>query len=214
MADRSTTHHTTNRAVAQTLDVYDRDARVFLAQWGKPRYKRPALLVEWMKRLPVPSVLLDLGCGGGQDARYLTTIGHRVIGLDRTLPLLQFARQRAPSLPLLLADMCALPVRAGSLDGIWAAASLIHLRKADATRVIVELRHLVKPNGVFAATLTYGTKSRIKRQGWMPGRYFARWRKAELARTLDRAGWTVLSLRVVSNRERKGRWVNLIARRM
>lgn len=212
MADRSTTHHTTNRAVAQTLDVYARDARVFLARWGKPRYKRPVLLVEWMKRLPGPSVLLDLGCGGGQDARYLTTIGHRVIGLDRTLPLLQFAKQRAPLLPLVLADMRSLPVRPGSVDGIWAAASLMHVPKPVARKVLAKLRDCLRPDGLLAATVTHGWRSRVKKSGWMPGRYFARWKKDELARALRRAGWQVLSLRVVSNRERKGRWINVIAR--
>ena len=47
----------------------------------------------------------------------------------------------------------------------------------------------------------------------MPGRYFARWKKDELARALRCAVWQVLSLCVVSNRERKGRWINVIARR-
>jgi hypothetical protein len=71
----------------------------------------------------------------------------------------------------------------------------------------------VKPGGVLAATLTYGVRSRILRKGWIPGRYFARWEKSELARALGRSGWKVLFLQVVSNQERKGRWINLIARR-
>lgn len=130
------------------------------------------------------------------------------------MPLLQFAKRRAPLVPFLLADMRALPIRAGSLDGIWAAASLIHLPKRAVPSVLAALRHLVKPEGLLAATFTYGSNSRVKRTGWMPGRYFARWRKKdELARTLRRAGWTVLSLRVVSNQERKGRWINVIAKR-
>ena len=136
MAVRPTHHHTTRRVVEQTLGIYDRDARLFLARWGKPRYKRPALLAEWLKLLPARALLLDLGCGGGQDARYLRTIGYKVVGLDRTLPLLQFAKRRVPSLPLLLADMRRLPIRTGSLDGIWAAASLVHLPKATARDVL------------------------------------------------------------------------------
>jgi len=47
----------------------------------------------------------------------------------------------------------------------------------------------------------------------MPGRYFARWKKDELARAFHRADWIVLSIRVVSNQERKGRWINVIAKR-
>jgi hypothetical protein len=72
----------------------------------------------------------------------------------------------------------------------------------------------MKPEGLFAATLTYGRNSRFERTDWMPGRYFARWRKDELARTLRRKGWTFLSLRVVINQERKGRLINVVAARV
>ncbi|MDH4082327.1 MAG: methyltransferase domain-containing protein [Nitrospira sp.] len=213
MTPRKPQHHITSRDVAQTLQTYERDADVFLKHWGRKQYKRPPLLAEWVKVLPTRAALLDLGCGAGQDARYLTRVGHRVIGLDRAMSLLLFAHGRIPSVPLVLADIRALPIRADSLDGVWAAASLIHVPKRNVTGVLAELLHLVKPAGLFAATFTYGNNSRIKRTGWMPGRYFARWRKDELARALQRAGWTVLSLRVVSNQERKGRWINVIAKR-
>ncbi|UVT14809.1 MAG: class I SAM-dependent methyltransferase [Nitrospira sp.] len=170
-------------------------------------------MTEWLTFLPRRGVFLDLGCGAGQDARYLTRRGHRVVGLDRTMPLLQFATRQSPFVPLVLADIRALPIRADSIDGIWAAASLIHCPKRHMTGVLAALRHLVKPKGVLAATLTYGSLSGTKRTGWMPGRYVARWRKDEFARMLCRAGWTVLSLRVVDNQERKGRWLNVIAMR-
>lgn len=209
-----TTHHTTTREIAQTLRVYEQDAESFLKQWGRKRYKRPALLLQWTALLPQRALLLDLGCGAGQDARYLKTLGYRVIGLDRTMPLLRFAKRRLESLPLVHADLRVLPIHAGTLDGIWAAASLMHLPKSEARQVLVQLRDSMQPNGLLAATVTHGWRSSVKQKGWMPGRYFARWKKEELARALHRAGWEVLSLCVVSNRERKGRWINVIARRM
>lgn len=213
MAVRTTPHHTTSRAVAQTHETYERDARLFLTRWGMPRYKRPALLAEWLTLLPKRAVLLDLGCGGGQDSRYLKALGHRVIGLDRTMALLRFGKKRSPFVPLILADMCALPLRAASLDCIWAAASLMHLPKVAAVQVLIELHRRVRSGGVLAATVTYGSRSRILERGWIPGRYFARWGKSELASALRSAGWEIVMLRVVSNQERKGRWLNLLARR-
>jgi SAM-dependent methyltransferase len=213
MADRSTTHHTITPAVSQTLLTYEKDAETFLQQWGRKKYKRPPLLKEWVALLPKRAVVLDLGCGAGQDTRYLASLGHRVVGLDRTMPLLQFARRRRASVPFVLADMRALPIRVGALDGIWAAASLMHVPKPVGQQVLKALSDCVRPDGLLAATVTHGWRSRIKPGGWMPGRYFARWKKEELARAFARAGWQVLSLRVVSNRERKGRWINVIARR-
>lgn len=49
--------------VAQTLEIYDRDARLFLTRRGKPRYKRPALLTERLMLLPARAAHLDPGCG-------------------------------------------------------------------------------------------------------------------------------------------------------
>jgi SAM-dependent methyltransferase len=190
----------------------ERDADMFLARWGKKRYKRPPLLTEWLTFLPPHATLLDLGCGAGQDARELKTLGHRVIGLDRTWPLLSFGKRRGPTVPLVLGELRHLPIRPDRLDGIWAAASLMHLPKLSMKKVLVNLHGLMRPGGLLAATITHGTTSRIRNKGWMPGRFFARWRKDELAKALRRVGWKVLSLRVVSNQERKGRWINVIAR--
>lgn len=106
-----------------------------------------------------------------------------------------------------------LPVRPGTIDGIWAAASLMHLPKSAARQALVAWHRLVRPGGLFAATVTHGVKSRVVTRGWVPGRYFARWTKEEFARDIERAGWRIVTLEVVNNRERKGRWLNLVAKR-
>ena len=206
-------HDNTTQCVLQTIDVYERSAKECLTRWNRRRHRRPPLLVEWLQCLPADAKLLDLGCGGGQDAGDLAQRGYRVVGLDRTRALLSAGRHRYRALPLVLADLRDLPFQALSFDGLWAAASLMHLPKPDARRLLSDLCRLVRPGGLFAATVTHGVKSRIVTDGWLPGRYIARWRKDELARAVRRAGWTILELRVVTNRERKGRWINVIARR-
>lgn len=214
MAIRSSQHHTTSHIVAPTIKVYEEGARTFLKRWTARRRRSSALLPEWVAGLPRGAPVLDLGCGGGQDAQLLQREGYRVVGMDLTAAFLRVAREAVPSLPLVRADMRELPFRSASFDGVWAAASLIHLPKAEAIRVMKALRLLAKPGATLAAMLTYGTKSGLLTKGWMPGRYFARWKKDELARALRRAGWRVLFLCVVSNQERKGRWINVIARRV
>jgi SAM-dependent methyltransferase len=196
--------------VLPTIAAYERAADRFLARWGR-RYRRPPLLMTWLAHLPPNATLLDLGCGVGQDARYLQGRGYRVVGLDRTPVFLSFARQRSTTLPLIRADLRGLPFRAGCVDGVWAAASLIHLPKAQARTVLGELIRLTRPGGILGATLTHGVKSRVVTGSWIPGRYFARWRKDELRRAVRQAGWRVIGLEVVTSRERKGRWINVIA---
>ncbi len=159
------------------------------------------------------AAVLDLGCGAGQDARFLLAKRHHVVGVDLTWPLLAYARRHSRRVPLVQGDMRALPFRPGAFDTIWAAASLIHLPKPAARRLLRALRTMVPRGGLLAATVAQGRHAGFLRTGWIPGRYFARWKKAELARAVRRAGWDVMQLLVVSDRERKGRWLNLIARR-
>ena len=213
MVSPSVSHDNTTQLVLQTINAYERSAKECLARWGKRRHRRPALLVEWLQGLPAGASLLDIGCGGGRDAGDLGRRGYRVVGVDRTRALLLDGRGRYPSLPLIRADLRQLPFQPMSFDGLWAAASLMHLPKPAARRVLADLYKLVRPGGLFAATMTYGLKSRLVTDGWVPGRYFARWRKDELARAVHRAGWNILELQVITNRERKGRWINFIARR-
>jgi SAM-dependent methyltransferase len=206
-------HDNTTQCVLQTTAAYERSAKECLARWDKRRHCRPPLLVEWLQYLPAGASLLDLGCGGGQDAGDFARRGYHIVGVDRTSALLSAGRRRYPSLPLVRADLRNLPFQAMLFDGLWAAASLMHVPKPEARRILADLCRLIRPGGLFAATVTYGTKSRLVTDGWVPGRYFARWKKDELARAVCRAGWTILELNVVTNRERKGRWVNLIAQK-
>ena len=213
MASLSLSHDSTTQLVLQTTDAYERSARKCVARWNRRRHRQPPLLAEWLQCLPADARLLDLGCGGGRDAGDLGRRGYRVVGLDRTSALLLAGRRRYRLLPLVRADLRNLPFQSMSFDGLWAAASLMHLPKSDARRILTDLCGFVRPGGLFAATVTYGLKSRLVTDGWVPGRYFARWRKDELARAVRQAGWTILELKVVTNRERKGRWINFIARR-
>jgi SAM-dependent methyltransferase len=213
MVSLSLSHDSTTQLVLQTTDAYERSARECVARWNRRRHRRPPLLAEWLQCLPADARLLDLGCGGGRDAGDLGQRGYRVVGVDRACALLSAGRRRYLSLPLVRADLRQLPFREMSFDGLWAAASLMHLPKPVARHILTGLCKLVRPGGLFAATVTHGVKSRLVTDGWVPGRYFARWRKDELARAVRRAGWTILELKVITNRERKGRWINFIARR-
>jgi len=206
-------HDSTTQLVLQTIDVYERSAKECIARWNLRRHRRRPLLGTWLRCLPADARLLDLGCGGGKDAGDLGQHGYRVVGLDRTSALLSAGRRRYPSLSLVRADLRQLPFQAMSFDGLWAAASLMHLPKPVARRILTDLCRLVRPGGLFAATVTHGLRSRLVTDGWLPGRYFARWRKDELARAVRRAGWNILELKVVTNRERNGRWLNLLAQR-
>jgi len=204
-------------AVAKTAAAYAAGAEAFIRRWGRRATRCPALLRDLLELAGPRAALLDLGCGAGQDTRFLFArrhhaVGH-VVGLDRAWPLLAYVRLRSRRVPLIQGDMRTLPFRPGSFDAIWAAASLIHLPKPQTNTLFRTLRMLVPVGGLLGATVAHGRHTGFLRRGWIPGRYFARWMKAELERAVRRAGWDVLRLVTVDHRERKGRWLVLIARR-
>ncbi|WP_447972012.1 class I SAM-dependent methyltransferase [Nitrospira sp. Kam-Ns4a] len=199
--------------VVQTLRIYEAQADTYLRQWGRRHYRAPRLLRACLSHLSPCARILDLGCGPGQDLRFLRRTGYRVVGMDGCRPFLRFARGCSPRAALVQADLRALPFRRETFAAVWAAASLIHLPKPAARRVLRALLALVPLGGLLAATFAHGCADGVRLDGWIPGRYFSRWQKVPLTRAIEQAGWTVLSLQIVANRERKGRWLNVLARR-
>jgi ubiquinone/menaquinone biosynthesis C-methylase UbiE len=134
------------------------------------------------------------------------------VGFDAVGPFLAWARAQHRTARLVQADILDLPFQFSSFDAAWAAASLIHLSKPDVRGVLRALRKVITPGGVLAATFVHGTASGVLTEGWLPGRYVSRWTKSELATAVERTGWEIDVLTTVVNRERKGRWLNLLAR--
>ncbi len=193
--------------------AYERRASDYIKHWSRRRYRRPLLLGDLIARLSRSGVVADLGCGPGQDVRYLRRRGYRALGLDLLHPFLLEARRRDNEVPLIRADLRRLPLKPGALEGIWAAASLIHGSKQGVRRALGVWSEVMRPGGWLAGTFVHGRTSGFTRTGWIPGRYFSRWRKDELRRTVEHAGWQVLRLETVCTRERKGRWLNLLAQK-
>lgn len=201
--------HTTQR----TIQAYCTGANAYLKAWHRRTYRIPPHLEVWEDYLPIHSHVLDLGCGPGQDSRHLRRQGFHVVGLDLTYPFLQAARRWSPKLALVHADMTHLPFASNMFDGIWAAASCMHISKTQFKTLLRHLHILTRPGGIFGATLVHGKGSGFPPDEWIPGRYLCKWLKPELQKIMQQAGWEILYLRTVSHQERKGRWLNVIAKR-
>lgn len=197
----------------RTIQAYTTGSDAYLKEWHHRPYRIPPHLEVWMSHLPPTSHVLDLGCGPGQDSRHLRRLEFRAVGLDLTLPFLKVARKRSPKLPLVLADLERLPFQSNSFQGIWAAASCIHLPKSKFKSTLRHFHVLTCPKGILGATLVHGKGSGFLEDKWIPGRYLCKWLKPELRKVIQQAGWEILSLQTVTHRERKGRWLNVIARR-
>ena len=136
-----------NEFFSDEADGYERDVV------NAPFYQAlDALTVErWARQLPPGSLVLDIGSGTGRVAIAIARLGHRVIAMDLTAPLLERARQKAMdagvagNITFVLADAEALPIADDSLDAAVAHGVLHHLE--DPQAVIARAGRALRPGG-------------------------------------------------------------------
>ncbi len=156
--------------------------------------------------------LLDLGCGSGRDAAWLTARGASVIGADLSAGMLALARAAIPG-RLVQLDMRRLPFANGAFAGVWGMASLLHLPKVDIVGALREIRRVLVPDGGLVLGLQVGSE-----EGWEESpydtavqRYFARYQPEEIAALLTATGFYVRQRG--ETQERQKHWVQCFAMR-
>ncbi|RSN62127.1 SAM-dependent methyltransferase [Streptomyces sp. WAC 04229] len=112
--------------------------------------------------------VLDAGCGTGRALPPLrAAVGPSglVLGADLTPAMLQAAVRagRDRDGRLLLADVAALPLRARSLDAVFAAGLIAHLPEPGVN--LRELARVVRPGGALALFHPIGRAALAARQG-------------------------------------------------
>ena len=99
--------------------------------------------------------VLDVGCGpAGHVGHFVAAYGPRVIGVDLAPRSLRVARGLAAGLPLVAADVRALPIASAVCAGIVAFYVLIY--EADPTPALQELRRVLRPGGVLLLAVHAG----------------------------------------------------------
>jgi SAM-dependent methyltransferase len=91
--------------------------------------------------------VLDVGCGPGHLTAHLRSLGIHATGLDLVPAFIDHARATFPDGRYALGSMHRLPVPDGSVAGILAWYSLIHLPPDDLDGVLTELRRTMAPAG-------------------------------------------------------------------
>jgi SAM-dependent methyltransferase len=108
--------------------------------------------------LPPPGRLtLDIGCGEGRVTRDLTSLGHRVIGVDPSPTMLASARDANPDGEYVEADAANLPFEDGVADLALAFMSLMDM--GDMHGATAEIARVLEPGGVLIASVVHPLNS-------------------------------------------------------
>ncbi|MGP3919839.1 class I SAM-dependent methyltransferase [Nonomuraea sp. 10N515B] len=99
--------------------------------------------------LPQRGLVLDLACGSAPLSADLAA-GHRVVGVDAAFAELQ-AAPRHRRMGLVLGDARALPVATACVDVVVCSMALMVL--TPVSEVLAEIRRVLRPQGMLAATV-------------------------------------------------------------
>ena len=92
--------------------------------------------------------VLDLGCGDGHDARFLTERGFPVIATDFSEKALEITRRTAPAAKTQNVDLTrGLPFPDASFGVIVASLSLHYFPWQQTTEILAEVRRCLQPGG-------------------------------------------------------------------
>jgi SAM-dependent methyltransferase len=135
----------------ETLAWYDREAPAYAHRRATSRNER---MDAFLARLKPGASILELGCGGGQDAELMIAAGFDVTPTDGSPGLAAEAQQRLgrPVRVMRFEDLDAV----AAYDAVWASACLLHVPEDALAGILGRIRRALKPGGAFFASFKAG----------------------------------------------------------
>ncbi|AIY01448.1 hypothetical protein ART_1849 [Arthrobacter sp. PAMC 25486] len=91
--------------------------------------------------------IIDAGCGPGHWTNFLNGRGANISGIDIVPEFVEIAGTRFPDVSFHVSSLRSLEVDDGSLGGVLAWYSLIHVHPAELPVVLAEFRRVLASNG-------------------------------------------------------------------
>lgn len=195
-------HHRTRRAYQATAERYRR-------RWSG---NDPLIAAKrrFVALLQPGGTVLDVGCGPGRDLAWFSQAGLRPIGVDPVIEMLEGIPAR---LPVVVGDVRCLPLAARSVDGWWAAASLLHLTSEELPDGLRELLRVSRAGAPGFVAVKEGTGEALESVDGGPfERYFRYWQPEELDRRLTDAGLAIIDRATVEDSLGRHPWLHRMVR--
>lgn len=146
-----------------TLDYYNQHTADFVNTTQNVDFHEIQEL--FLSFLPAKAKILDFGCGSGRDTKYFIDNGYEVDAMDGSKELCKAATKYTgiQVQHMLFEDFNA----SNTYDGIWACASILHLKKCELPDMIKRLYQALKRNGVIYMSFKYGDFEGVRNE-----RYF------------------------------------------
>lgn len=135
-----------------SIDYYDDHAAAYVEQ--TLNVDMSTLYARFLPRIPEHGSILDAGCGSGRDAKAFQDRGFKVTAFDGSEAMCRHAAR------LLGAPVQKLKFNEvrwhQEFDGVWACASLLHVRQSELVDALARLLEALRAGGVLYASFKYG----------------------------------------------------------
>ncbi len=142
--------------MTDSIDYYNKNASIFFHD--TVNVEMTDLYARFLKCIPKGGEILDAGCGSGRDSKFFKEAGFRVSAFDASEELAKLASAHAG---INVAVKKLNEIEEFSIyDGIWACASLLHVKPEDMPDVLKRILGALKPGGTLYLSFKYGAGER------------------------------------------------------
>ena len=194
--------------MVNTIDHYNRNAQNFID--GTVSVDFTQIQNIFLELLPKDARILDFGCGSGRDTKYFLDRGYQVDAMDGSVELCRVASEYTGIHVKHMFFQELTEVE--KYDGIWACASILHVKKAELPDIIRKMSLATKENGIIYVSFKYGDY-----EGERNGRYFTDMTEISMKELLDDFPELEVEKQWITGDVRAGRgderWLNMILRK-
>lgn len=196
-----------DRVHRPTIDFYELNAHRYAGLTSSVDLSQ--LRSRFIKHLPPHARVLDVGCGAGRDLRAFKAAGFEAEGIEPAPALARIAREFS-GCPVSVTTIDKLEAN-GKFDGVWACASLLHLRVAELPEALARIRRALRDPGIFFMSMQRGAGENAAPDG----RFYCLYEESEILDAVNGQGFVPLDVWESGDAlpERQAiRWINLLAR--
>lgn len=191
-----------------TIDYYNRNYEVFSESTINVDFEYQQN--KFLKYLASGSSILDLGCGAGRDSKAFLNKGFKVTAIDGSLELCKVASKYIGQ-EIICKSFDELDYKE-EFEGVWACASLLHVKYKDLEDIINKISRALKHNGYLYMSFKYG-----EFEGYKNDRYFTYLTEERLDNLLKGNNDLSIVETYISTDVRVGRenekWINVILKK-
>lgn len=172
----------------------------------------------FLSKIKKKDKILDLGCGPGHHSDFFVENGFDVVGIDLSSEMIAIARNEVPQANFEIMDLLNIEFDPNSFDGVWASASLLHVQKSQIKKVLVSIKKILKPNGVFYLSLKSGDGEAVINDDRYGGvtKFYSFYNQDEVISLLNEVDFGDIEFNLVDKRQNydTNPWIHVFCKKM